>query len=304
MPDPMPIDPNMLSEPDRQRFLKANEESISENMRNENLPLKVPEGKFASPERDLELKRNVAAFLQTPERLKHEESNLPIQLGSFLVEKGFIRSIDVWRGSWGFKYEDKKVYLSDTPMPEAAYNYFIFRLGKDNKTGQPLYPSKSESDQYRFLHETCHAYQDFLTSTESSDNPDLWYDKAHKNNIDSTYAILFNYCLNKRLNSQGKGLSTWGNISDYNNYEAATQQVARAIEDANELVTMYLWNPRYFETFLDYVAGDIPGFSENDLVNDGLTKISKSEKENLKKLIQMYVEEMRDYTSQTVKQNF
>jgi len=296
MPDPGLFDPSMLSESDRNNFLGNNlkEAEKTENVSTETRPpLRVPEGKFSSPEYGLDFKSSVSAYLKIPERIRHNNDRIPARLGNFLIEKGFITKIDMWENSWGFKYEAKTISISDNPMPDVAYQYYIFRLGTDEETGQPLYPSKEETNQYRFLHEACHAYQDFLTSEENQDNPGGWYDKAYKREITSNYAKLFDYCFRKRAGNSKNGLSTWGNVPDYNVYSNKTQQVARAIEDANELVTMYLWNPQYFETFLEYLSGNIAGFGEVNLSHDGLLKISHEDREKLKELIQKYVEEMK-----------
>jgi hypothetical protein len=132
-----------------------------------------------------------------------------------------------------------------------------------------------------------------LTNKENPNNPNQWYTKASNDEIDSNYAILWNFCFKKRQQG-GKGLSTWGNVPDYNSIQNPQSQTAiRAIEDANELVTMYLWNPKYFETFLDYLSGNISGYGDSELENDNLAKISNTEKEVLVSLIEEYVDEMK-----------
>lgn len=240
-----------------------------------------------------ELKDDLSDFLSLPERIKHIDFSLPQKLGNFLVDQNLIQGIGVWTNSWGFKYENRKIYIAGDKMPDKQYTYYIFRLGIDPETREPLFPNPNETDQYRFLHETSHAYQEYLTIKENPNNPDQWYTKASNNEIDSNYAILWNFCFKKRLQG-GKGLSTWGNVPDYNSIQNPQSQAAiRAIEDVNELVTMYLWHPKYFETFLDYLSGNISGYGDSELENDKLAKISKNEKEALASLIKDYVDEMK-----------
>lgn len=213
----------------------------------------------------------------------NEDHELAKQLGDFLVDQEYIKAIDIWRGSWGCKYENRKIYINDHQMPAAAYNYYIFRLGETLETQKPLFPEAGEeADQYRFLHETSHAYQEYLQAKESPDNPYRWCDRViseGNEHIDSNLSLLFKYCYKKRHDNPGKGLSTWGNVPDYNNIEdLRSQNATRAIEDANELVTMYLWHPEYLDTYLSYIAGEIPGYGEASIAEDQLIKISLAEK--------------------------
>lgn len=240
-----------------------------------------------------ELKTNVEAFLSLPEKVKQEnsESNLAKQLGSFLVDKGYIQDIDTWN-SWGFKYENKKISIAKDAMPDNAYNYYTFRLGK-NSQGESIFPKQGdEINVYRFIHETSHAYQDYLVK---KDNVANWHDKAIKGEVESTLAILFRYCYNKRKNHPGQGLSTWGNVPDYNSIQdAKSQNAIRAIEDANELITMYLWNPKYLKTYLNYLSKNINGYGEREINQDNLTIISNNEKESLEEIVGMYIDEMKE----------
>ena len=131
---------------------------------------------------------------------------------------------------------------------------------------------------------------------ETNGHKNEWYDKVVKQEINSVFGILFEYCYKKRR-EQSLGLSTWGNVPDYNSVSEPSQSAVRAIEDANELITMYLWNPKYFDTFLDYVSCNIPGFNEQSLREDGLGKITQQEKEGLKQLIKEYINEMKQNIS-------
>ncbi len=249
-----------------------------------------------------EIREAVNAHLALPEKASEGnfEKDLSQKLGSFLVDQGYINKIDMWKGSWGCKYdeEEKAVYLNELPMPKREYEYYIVRLGKNSANGQNLFPTNGdETDQYRFLHETSHAYQQLLMDNEAPDNPGQWYDRVlsdDEQQIDSNLGLLFQYCYQKRKENPQKGLSTWGNVPDYNSVQGeSSQNATRAIEDANELVTMYLWNPEYLSTFLEYVSVNITGYDETNLAEDKLIKISNTEKESLKDLIRGYIAEMK-----------
>ena len=247
-----------------------------------------------------ELQKNVDGFLTLPERRDggNPDKDLAKKLGSFLVNKGFIVDIGMWKGSWGCKYGNKKISINEYPMPEKEYEYYIFRLGVDAATGKQLFPENGdEADQYRFLHETGHAYQQYLINKESSDNPLMWYDRVLKEGegkIKSTFGLLFEFCYKRRTANVNKGLSTWGNVPNYNCVQdPSSQNAVRAIEDANELVTMYLWPPQYLDAFLDYLSGPIPGYGKSSLHQDRLLKISEDEKEAIKLLIGEYIREMK-----------
>ncbi len=243
---------------------------------------------------NLELKESLHAYLSLPDRINTDKSKLPIELGDFLVDKNIIRGIDVWRNSWGFKYENNKIYIAENEMPAEQYKYYIFRLGIDPDTQEALFPKPDETDQYRFLHEVSHAYQEYLMKKESPDNPNAWYTRVLNNQIDSNYAILWLFCFKKREQNNG-GFSTWGNVPDYNTVaDPTSQRAVRAVEDANELVTMYLWNPNYFKAFLDYLSCAIDGYSDDDLERDGLIKLSSEEKVALSSLVEEYVNEIRN----------
>lgn len=249
-----------------------------------------------------DMREQVTAYLTLPEKRDagNQDKNLAKVLGSFLVDQGYISGIDMWRGSWGCKYENKKIYLNEQPMPDDQYNYYIFRLGENSETGKKLFPTKGEeADQYRFLHETSHAYQEFLMDKESSDSSGAWYNKVLSNEIDSNLGLLFEYCYKKRQENPDCGLSTWGNVPDYDNVQhLSSRNAVRAIEDANELVTMYLWHPEYLDTFLDYVSGKIPGYDDSNLKEDKLTKITEEERKSLKILLEEYITEMKNYSAE------
>ncbi|MCX6755939.1 MAG: hypothetical protein NTX85_01190 [Candidatus Nomurabacteria bacterium] len=248
-----------------------------------------------------ELQENVESFLTLPDRIgaTNEDKNLPKDLGKFLVERDFIKGVDVWRGSWGFKYnsEDKKISIAENEMSKENYDYYIFRLGLGNN-GESLFPKYGiETDQYRFLHEAGHAYQSYLVKNESSVlniDPMSWYNESIKGEDNSTFSMLFNLCYKIRSVNENRGLSTWGNVPDYNAIDGSSNRIAmRALEDANELVVMKLWHPKYLETFLDYVSLKINGCNESNLESDRLVKLGENTKSNIKEIIDLYIEEMK-----------
>ncbi|HPL93287.1 MAG TPA: hypothetical protein PLB38_03335 [bacterium] len=239
-------------------------------------------------------------FLDLPERRKFENPDFDLaqKLGVFLVKQGFITNVKVLEGSWAFKYNsgDKTIYINDIPMPIEGYHEYIFCLGQNSKTGEYLFPEPGdETSRYRFLHEVSHAYQVYLRDKETNGNKDYWCEKLINHEINSIFGLLFEYCYRKRkIHGNGIGLSACGNSSVYNNVSEPSQGLTRANEDANELITMYLWNPKYFETFLDYVSVNIPGYGEESLRRDHLIKISNTEKEGLKKVVMEYIREMKE----------
>ncbi len=251
-----------------------------------------------------ELRGQVNAQLNLPNKREanNPDKDLARNLGDFLVDEGFISEIGINRGSWGYKYENKAINISGVPMPKAQYDYYIFRLGRDPNGGKELFPLiGDETDQYRFLHEVGHAYQDYLIHQESPDNPEGWYDRVLADGgvaVNSNFELLFRYCFKKRVENPGKGLSTWGNVPDYESVQdQASQYATRAVEDANELIVMYLWNPQYLRTFLDYLSGKIPGYGDANLQEDGLIKISAEEVEALKLAIEEYIAGMKQEIS-------
>ncbi|MEI8270012.1 MAG: hypothetical protein WCG45_01460 [bacterium] len=256
---------------------------------------------FEFKNNNIEVRKNVESFLNLPERISetNEDKNLPKNLGDFLVNEGFIKGVDLWKGSWGFKYNsvDKKISIAEKEMSKENYEYYIFRLGKD-QNGESLFPKQGdETNQYRFLHETSHAYQDYLVNKESSENNFdslSWYNKAVEEKQDSTFSMLFKLCFEIRKANENKGLSTWGNVPDYENIDVKNNRVAvKALEDANELVVMQLWHPKYLDTFLDYLALKNNGYDETSLEKDKLSKISPNTRQILKEIIELYIEEMK-----------
>lgn len=248
-----------------------------------------------------EIREYVDSFLALPERFSrtNENKDLPKNLGNFLIDKGFIKGVDILKDSWGFMYnfDDKKISIADKEISKENYAYYIFRLGED-QNGESLFPKQGdETNQYRFLHETSHAYQNYLTTKESSEsNIDSlqWYNKAVSGENDSTFSLLYKLCYEIRKANEDRGLSTWGNVPDYNNINITNDRIAmRALEDANELVVMQLWHPKYFETFLDYVSLKIDGYNTGNLEEDRLVQISSNTQQILKEIVELYTEEMK-----------
>ena len=260
---------------------------------NRNVNMEQP--RYRGDQEQIGLREAVAAYLSLPDKRNYDnpDANLAQNLGGFLVNQGYIRKIAPLSGSWGFMYEDKTISIGDQPISKTNYEHYFFRLGQNPQTREPLYPTgQDETDCYRFLHEVSHAYQDYLTKKENPTNPDTWYQKAASGELDSPFAVLFGVCAQIRQKDINRGLSTWGNVPDYA-ADRSTELAARTIDDANELVTMYLWNPEYFNTYLDYLAGDYPGYGDQNLEEDGLTKLTPDGKELIRTLVMDYIEEMK-----------
>jgi hypothetical protein len=267
-----------------------------------------------------EIRRKVEEKLNVPRKATEGDENREIEknLGCFLVEKGYIKGLEKREEDWGFVYYSvtRKIAVSQKEMPHEKWEKCIFKMGFNEKTGENLFPSPGlETEKYRFLHEANHAYQDYLCSLECADNPQEWYERSLAGEIKSPYGELFNFCFYKRMEryeNEGekerkeKGISVWGNAPNYNFEEGAgilnkpSEIAVRAQEDANELVTMYLWHPEYFNIYLDYLSLNHDNYqirekelTQNDLEREGLVRISKEEKDYLKEAVFSYVEEMK-----------
>ncbi len=266
------------------------------------------------------LKKKIEERLSVPGKAVEGDSNKTIErdLGIFLVNEGYIKGIEENSDDWGFVYRSfsKTIAISKKEMPHQKWEDCIFKMGINEKTKENLFPSPSkETEKYRFLHEASHAYQEYLTEKESPDNPAKWHEKALSGEIESFYASLFVFCFSKRLEELEKekecdycarGLSVWGNAPNYDyktNEEICnigSEIAIRAQEDANELVTMYIWHPDYFNAYINYLSLNYENkriregeFTEDDLKNSNLVKITKEEAEKIKEEVLLYVEEMK-----------
>ena len=266
------------------------------------------------------LKEKIKEFLDVPSKALAGDVNRDIErkLGYFLVEQGYIRGVKKREEDWGFMYHSvtRKISVSKKEMPHVKWEQCIFKEGINEKTRENLFPSPGpETEKYRFLHEANHAYQEYLCCRESSDDPQAWYQKVLEGKIDSCYGRLFLFCFKKREESdeeegekreKEKGLSVWGNAPHYDCRgenvipNRASEIAVRAQEDANELVTMFLWHPDYFSVYLDYLSlnHNNPQIREKeltkrDLEERGLLRISNEEAERLRELVFAYVAEMK-----------
>jgi hypothetical protein len=254
----------------------------------------------------IELKRKMEIYYDSfPKRREvgNSDSSLAKELTLFLIDKEYITEVQKWN-SWGCKYEDGVIFINEQEIPQEKENYYIFRLGENQLTGEHLFPKigdgvGGEVDTYRFLHETNHAYQDWR---KDEDNSERWFEDAISKSVKektSPMERIFKFCYEKRK-EQGFGLSTWGNVPDYD-YRAhpeipniESEVATRAWEDVNELSTMYLWHPEYLNTFLEYLSGNIDGYGNQDLKEDKLVRITEEEKKFLQKNILQYIEEMKE----------
>lgn len=253
----------------------------------------IPPGKFESPKsigENTQLKTFYDAFLNIPERIDPEHQNqLGHQMATFLTDRGYINQIKTWNNSWGYQYDssDKSISISQYQMPPEMYDKYVIQLGIDASTGQSLYPKPEEMDQYRFLHEVGHAFQDYSIDQEGSSR---WYDKAIAGELDSPYAILLGYCYKIRTENPNRGLTTWGGQADYDGItNTESRNATRAIDDVNELITMYIWHPQYFETYMDYLAQELPGYGVENLNQDKLMPLTHDKKDSVRQLVYEYV---------------
>ncbi len=266
------------------------------------------------------IKKEVRKLLDVPKKARAGDKNEDIEreLGDFLIKKGYIKGIEERDRDWGFVYHSftRKVSVSEKEMPHRKWEDCIFKMGRNKETGENLFPDPGpETEKYRFLHEANHAYQEYLCSKESPEAPEEFYQKALEGNIDCPYARLFSFCFQKRKDSREcekersspKGISVWGNAPHYA-YRAdeeipneASEVAVRAQEDANELVTMFLWHPDYFDMYLDYLSLNYENpevrekeLTREDLERRGLLSLSKEEASQLKNIVLSYVEKMKE----------
>ncbi len=265
------------------------------------------------------LKKKIRGYLSVPDKAiaGDENENIEEMLGDFLIENEYIRETDKRDEDWGFVYYSvtRKISVSEKEMPHQKWEDCIFKMGKNIKTGEDLFPNPGvETKKYRFLHEANHAYQEYLCFRESPENPKEWYQKSVQGELNSSYSLLFNFCfrkreeadINKKEGSPQSGLSIWGNAQNYD-YKGvndipnkASEIAVRSQEDANELVTMFLWHPSYFEIYLDYLSLNYENnqIRERELTKEDLEKcnlvfLSKNEVDILKKIVRSYTKEMK-----------
>ena len=264
------------------------------------------------------IKEKVREKLDVPLKASEGDENREMEklLGMFLVENGYIKEIEKRDKDWGFVYRSvtRNIAISEKEMPHAKWEHCIFKMGVNKKTKEELFPKPGkETEKYRFLHEANHAYQEYLCHKESPDDPKCWYEKSLGNEIDSCYAKLFNFCFFKRMEEEEnrkekekkeRGLSVWGNVWKYGEKgevpNRESEIATRAQEDANELVTMFIWHPDYFRSYMDYLSlnHENPEVRERevtreDLERKGLLSLSKEEVAYLEELVRGYVNEMK-----------
>ncbi len=278
----------------------------------------IPRESFESTSQEYskdELHDLIQTNLVLPERacMENEKTDLAQKLGYLLVEEEYIKGMGVKEDGWEFEYdgEKKTIFVSEQEMPLDIWRDYMFRKQMEGKDGEkhsffPMHPMYSRNGDereiyaYRFLYAIGSAYQEYLRDKESTEfaiGSEEYYDEAVKESIDTPFAKLFNYCYKKRRKSSEKdliprGLSAWGNIEKYNSEENEGVQnknsefAIRALKDTNEFIAMYLWNPKYFEAYADYLV-------ENWKVNlykKGLLKIGEEEGEFIKNSVRSLLE--------------
>lgn len=264
-------------------------------------------------EYEKELAETIETYLVLPKRVEKEnhEMDLGPKLGVFLVKQGYISGISMKKGCSGFEYdnESKIISISENEISLDQWREFFFRkqsLLADKKTHSlyPMHPiytpeaDENEIDIYRFLHQVGHTYQHYLKDNESKKldvDRNFYNTYILENTVDTPYANLLKFCSEKREQNfrEGyppKGLSIWGNIENYNQGEnPESENIVRALKDANELFTMHLWHPQYFETYTNYLINSTEDFSKNKLV-----RITEDEAEDLANLVVTYSQQMKE----------
>ncbi len=242
------------------------------------------------------LVKTVTEFLTLPKRAEIENKNgeLPKDLGNFLIETGDIKDVVIDNETWEFKYncQEKTISISQEEMPANIWRDFVFRKQTTLKSGAseslfPMHPmyngnsQKNDLEIYRFLQQTVNAYQGYLKNKESSVST-----QQH-----SPYSNLFTFCYSKRKTiaekiSVVRGLSTWGSIQNDENIQ---NQSIRALKDVNELITIYLWNPQYFDSYIDYLNTN----QTLQLYKKHLVKIDDYEAKYIKENTVMLITDMK-----------
>ncbi len=66
------------------------------------------------------------------------DSVLAKEMTLFLIDKDYIAEVWKWN-SWGCKCEDGMIFINEQEMPQEKENYYIFRLGENQLTGEHLF---------------------------------------------------------------------------------------------------------------------------------------------------------------------
>lgn len=245
-------------------------------------------------------KNQMKDFFPLEELKENKNLSLLKWLWDFLIDKWYIKDIDQFDNSRAYMYnsEEKKIYIWEQQIPNEEYEKFIFRLWK-NSDGKYIFPNNLESNIYRLLHEIGHAYQDFLIDKESKNeakNRHNWHNKIINGEWeDSYFGMLMKFCYKLRKETWNRNwLSIFGNISAYDYLDTYTQNFTRALEDSNELVNMYLWNPEYLKIFLSYITWNIEWFDKDFIVKDWFVVLDIEKATDLYIVIEEYVNEMKN----------
>lgn len=260
-----------------------------------------------------ELGGDVQKWLILPERvgLENQQVNLGQNLGVFVVQKGYITQLQEKEDNedtrFDYDNESKSILI---PKDKVSLNYWrdnFFRMQtllSDEKKHplfpmHPLYSENRDQDEistYMFLNTTVKAYQEYLKDKESvrnDINPNEYYEKIIKGEVKETPTFnLYRICYEKREIDTQRGLSIPGSSEECVSEEIEDRKKEieiRALEDFSHLVTMYLWNPKYCQGFIDYLP-------EREKANLGakVFKISTEEAEVLKNLLFDYTEQMKE----------
>lgn len=209
--------------------------------------------------------------------------------------------------SFGQMYapSNNTIYLNELPMPRTFYNSHIYQDSGN------LAPTLERIDHYRFIHESGHAYQniqmhaDFRNpkmieagaTTEETWERLMELSKEELKAADlydslSDYGKLYHFAYHLRLSkgiNNNNNLSTFASQPDYARYSEVEKRKLAACEDANELVTMFLWNPKYFTNYLALLkSNNYSAFKSQGR----LTTISEAEEAELFEIVLTYIQNL------------
>ena len=245
----------------------------------------------------------VQSYLRTPNRIaeierESDDLNLGQELGSFLINKGCLKKISLIETDDeeflpNYDINEKTIMLNKKTMSVNHWRDYIYRKQTFLKEGEsyslfpmhPMYnPDEDETKKYLFLNATVQAYREHIK----------------KEGLSKPLTSLIEICYQKRKLSTEKdlprkaytrGFSLRGSHPQYFNEHKEEEYISRALIDVDELITMYIWNPKFFEGYINYLSSK----PKEILYKKKLCLIKDSqEAEEIKSLVNLYIEQMKE----------
>jgi hypothetical protein len=233
--------------------------------------------------------------LTLPERIsdKNHQPDLGKKLGEFLVQEDFTldfeneeeMTLEYWR-DYFFR---RQITLPDGTTESFFPMHPLYQPGEET----------NEIDTYMHLKKVISAYREYVLKAEIMEecmSLEDYYKLALLGETESTIFVeLFRFCYEKRERGEYRGLSIPGSSEEYDNEKneeivnLEAELLTRTLEDMDELITMYLWNPQFFEGFINYLPT-----KEKGNLRKKLLIIEDEEVKVLKALVFSYVEEMKE----------